>query len=92
MMKALRGLHSRFEQRAFGKMPWMRYRKVINEPIEIDENGVSVRGRTNAVIAANVNEPGDSRVSSRQKVRVVQRNGKTEVFEHSTETDEGGAT
>jgi hypothetical protein len=67
----------------------MKYRKVINEPIEIDEDGVSVRGGVNAVIAANVNEPGDSHVSSRQRVRVVQRNGKTEVFEHTSDIDEG---
>ena len=65
----------------------MKFRKVINEPIEHDEDGVSVTGGVNAVISANVNESGDSSVSNKQKVRVVQRNGRTEVFEHSSEVD-----
>lgn len=40
------------------------------------------------VIAANVNESGTTNsVSSRQKVRIVQRGGKTEVYEHETEVD-----
>ncbi|MEA2434278.1 MAG: hypothetical protein QOG54_1735 [Actinomycetota bacterium] len=68
----------------------MKYRKVINEPIEVDEDGVTIRGGVNAVIAATVNE-GNSRVSSHQKVRVVQRNGITEVFEQSSDVDTGDA-
>jgi hypothetical protein len=66
----------------------MKYRKVINQPIEVDENGVTIRGGVNAVVAATINEPGDNQVSSHQKVRVVQRNGVTEVFEHSTDDDD----
>jgi hypothetical protein len=34
-----------------------------------------------------VNEPGTTRTSRRTKTRIVQRNGRTEVFE--TETDAG---
>jgi hypothetical protein len=69
----------------------VKFRKVINEPIEVDEDGVHIAGGVNAVISANVNEPGTkSHVSSKQKVRVVQRNGKTYV-EHETETDEDEA-
>ncbi len=66
----------------------MKYRKVINEPIEIDEEGVTVRGGVNAVIAATVNEGGHQHVSSRQTMRVVQRNGITEGFEHSAADEE----
>jgi hypothetical protein len=55
----------------------MKYRKVINEPIEVDEDGVHIVGGVNAVISANVNEPGGkSHASSKQKIRVVQRKGR----------------
>ncbi|MEA2447281.1 MAG: hypothetical protein QOK47_918 [Actinomycetota bacterium] len=67
----------------------MKFRKVINKPIRGDEDGVSVAGGVNAVVNANVNEPGsESHVSSKQKVRVVQRGGRTETFEVESETDD----
>jgi hypothetical protein len=65
----------------------MKYRKVINEPIEVDRDGVTIRGGVNAVISASVNETGVQHVSTHQKVRVVQRDGVTEVFEHSSDDD-----
>jgi hypothetical protein len=68
----------------------MRFKKVINEPIDQEVDGVHVTGGINAVITANVNESGSSvtRVSSKQ--RIVQRNGKTEVFEQTNDTDDEG--
>ena len=66
----------------------MKFRKVINEPIDVDEDGVRVTGGVNAVVNANVNEPGsDSHVSSKQRVRVVQRGGRTETLEVESETE-----
>ncbi len=65
-----------------------KFRKVINEPIEIDEDGVTVGGGINAVVSANVNEKGSPHVSSKQRVKVVQRAGRTEVLEHESETEE----
>jgi hypothetical protein len=41
-------------------------------------------------VAANVNEPGTSRVSSRQRTRIVQRGGHTEVFRDDETHTEGG--
>lgn len=65
----------------------MRFRKVISE--KVDESGVT--GAINAAIAANIgSEPRQQKVSSRQKVRVVQRGGKTEVFEHESDVDTEG--
>jgi hypothetical protein len=70
-------------------------RKIINEAIDEERDGVRVTGGVNAVVAATVNESGASagrsrsvsRVSSRQ--RIVQRNGETVVHEHHVETDDG---
>jgi hypothetical protein len=62
----------------------MDVRKVVNRRIRHSRDGVDVVGDINAVIAANVNEPGgSSHVSSKQ--RIVQRNGETVVSEHTTE-------
>ncbi|HVM00312.1 MAG TPA: hypothetical protein VM324_13555 [Egibacteraceae bacterium] len=68
----------------------MRIRKVINKPIDVEREGARIAGAVNAVVAANVNEPGRSvsRVSSRQ--RIVQRNGRTEVHEQRIESDDLG--
>ena len=69
----------------------MKIRKIISKPFQHDSEEGSIAGSVNAVVSANVNEPGEShtRVSSRQ--RIVQRNGRTEVFEEhhssSSETD-----
>ncbi len=69
----------------------MKIKKIISKPFRHEDENVSAAGGVNAVVSANVNEPGSSqtRVSSRQ--RIVQRNGRTEVFEEhhssSNETD-----
>jgi hypothetical protein len=66
----------------------MKFKKVINEPIAEEKDGVSVAGGVNAVIAGSINEPNNSsHVSSKQKVRVVQRGGKTEVFEEESSSE-----
>jgi hypothetical protein len=70
----------------------LKFRKIISKPFRHEGKDASVAGGLNAVVSANVNEPGRShtRVSSRQ--RIVQRNGRTEVFEEhhssSSETDD----
>jgi hypothetical protein len=65
----------------------VKLRKVIQQRIRKDADGVSLAGGIDAVVSANVNEPGTTRTSRRTKTRIVQRNGRTEVFE--TETDAG---
>ena len=65
----------------------MKLRKVIHRQIRQNADGVSVAGGLDAVVAASVNEPGETQTSVRSKTRIVQRNGRTEVFE--TETDAG---
>jgi hypothetical protein len=65
----------------------MKLRKVIQRQIRRNADGVSVAGGLDAVVSANVNEPGTTETSVRSKTRIVQRNGRTEVFE--TETDAG---
>jgi hypothetical protein len=65
----------------------MKLRKVIRRRIRSDADGVSVAGGIDAVVSAAVNEPGETTTSVRSKTRIVQRNGRTEVFE--TETDAG---
>ena len=66
----------------------MNIRKIIERRIRHSGDGVDVVGDVNAVISANVNEPGgSSHVSSSQ--RVVQRAGKTVVSE---KTDRGGSS
>jgi hypothetical protein len=65
----------------------VKLRKVIQKQIRRDADGVSVAGGLNAVVSANVNEPGTTETSVRTKTRIVQRNGRTEVFE--TESDSG---
>lgn len=65
----------------------MRYRKVIDEEVATSEDGASIAGAVNAVIAANVNEPGSrTRVSRKQKIKVTQRDGHTEVHTSTSES------
>jgi hypothetical protein len=67
----------------------VRISKKIRKPFEKVSDGTNVVGGLTGVISANVNEPGSSnRVSTHQSVRVVQRGGKTQVFETAS-TDEG---
>ena len=68
----------------------MKVRKVLRKHLRRAGAGVDVAGDLNAVVAANVNEPGTSRVSSRQRTRIVQRGGHTEVFRDDETHTEGG--
>jgi hypothetical protein len=67
----------------------VKLRKVIQRRIQKDADGVSIAGAINAVVSANVNEPGVNKTSVRSTTRIVQRNGRTEVFETTTDTDSG---
>lgn len=55
----------------------MRLRKVVRRPIRIEEDGVNVEGGVNAVVAANINEPGSSqrKVSSNPHASSSDRGG-----------------
>jgi hypothetical protein len=56
----------------------MKIRKLIHKRLKHDEAGVQVAAAVDAVVSANVNEPGSTtRASSRQTV--VQREGRTVV-------------
>jgi hypothetical protein len=64
----------------------MKINKVIRRRLRERLRGVDVAGDLNAVIAANVNEPGSStHVSSKQTV--VQRSGRTEMDTKTSEED-----
>jgi hypothetical protein len=67
----------------------MKVRKVFKEQFKSRKKGVNTASAVNAVVSANVNEPGSkrTRVSSRQ--RVVQRGGRT-VVESEEVRDEDG--
>ena len=52
----------------------MKVRKVIRRNLRHSDKGVSIAGDVNAVIAANVNEPGSSHVS----VSSTQRSDETD--------------
>ena len=72
----------------------MDIRKIIQRRIRHSGGGVNAAADVNAVVAANVNEAGSSHthVSRRQSTRIVQRGGKTEVYEEHRDppADEGG--
>jgi hypothetical protein len=70
-----------------GDQTGVKLRKVIQRRIQKNADGVSAAGAINAVVSANVNEPGTTQTSVRSSTRIVQRNGRTEVFE--TETNAG---
>jgi hypothetical protein len=65
----------------------MKLRKVIQKRLRRDGDGVSVAGGLDAVVSANVNEPGRSETNVRSHTRIVQRNGRTEVFETESQSD-----
>lgn len=65
----------------------VKLRKVIQRRIERSADGSSVAASLNAVIAANVNETGANEATTRSKTRIVQRGGRTEVFETESEID-----
>jgi hypothetical protein len=62
----------------------MKYRKVINKKLDDSSDGVNVAGGINAVIAANINEPGTTHTSVSSKQTIVQKNGKTYVHEEES--------
>lgn len=70
----------------------MPFRKIISQPIVVDEAGLRLVGAVNAVVVATMKDARRSttRLSSHQRVRIVQRGGKTEVFEHESRVEEGG--
>lgn len=66
----------------------MKVRKVIRKGIDSKKDGIRVAGGVNAVVAANVHEPGSQgvRVSSRQ--RIVQSSRGTQIHEDRIDTSE----
>jgi len=71
-----------------GHQPAVSFRKAIQRHIRAQTDNVDLSADVNAVVAANINEPGSStHVSSKQ--RIVQRSGKTAVA--GDETGQGGA-
>lgn len=64
----------------------MKVRKNISEPIDIERDGVRVVGGINAVVNANINEPGTSVSSSRQKIRIKMRGGKSTVAQEEVDS------
>ncbi len=54
----------------------MKLRKVLQRRLRHESEGVNVAGDVNAVIAANVNEPGPTHTHVSSKQRVVQRSGR----------------
>jgi hypothetical protein len=70
----------------------MRLRKIIRKTIRRSGPGGTVAGGVNVVVAANVDEPGNSRTSVSSRQRVVQRGGRTEVtYEESDNRRSRGA-
>jgi hypothetical protein len=64
----------------------MRLRKVIRKAIRQSGPGGEVAGSINAVVAANVDEPGPARTSVSSRQRVAQRGGRSEP----RQTTQGG--
>jgi hypothetical protein len=68
----------------------MRIRKVVNRRLRRSSRGTSVAGDVNAVVAVNLNEPGEARTRATQRVRVVQRStDETPASEERHEANEG---
>jgi len=87
MPQASNALDDSFSGPYVGNQQGVKLRKVIRRRIRTDTDGVSAAGGIDAVVSANVNEPGTTRTTVRSKTRIVQRGGRTEVFE--TDTDAG---
>jgi hypothetical protein len=64
----------------------MRFLKIIRKRLDHSQDGVNVAGGIDAVVSANVNEPGKSRTSVRSRQTIVQRSGRTD----QKSQDEGG--
>jgi hypothetical protein len=63
----------------------MKIRKVINRPIHLERKGVNVAGGLTGAISANVGESGANEVASKSEVRIVQKDGRTEVTQRNSE-------
>jgi hypothetical protein len=62
-------------------------RKVVQKKIRRSGNGVNIAADVNAVVATSTGKSGGgAAVSRRQSVRVVQKNGHTEVTEEISES------
>ncbi len=70
----------------------MNLRKVISRRFHRTGSAGQVAGDVNAVVSANIGEPGSvSHTSSRHRTRVVQRSGKTVVSETEASDKKEGA-
>jgi hypothetical protein len=68
----------------------MNIRRIIEQRIRHHGKGVNAAGDVHAVISANVGKGSShTHVSSRSRQRIIQRSGRTEVFEER-ETSRGG--
>jgi len=61
--------------------------KIVKKRVRRSGGGVNLVADVNAVIASSRGSTGHVRASSRRSVRIVQKDGRTEV----TETREGGS-
>lgn len=68
-------------------------RKVVRKRVRRTEGGVNIVGDVNAVVASHARRgAGEVGASARQRVRIVQRNGRTLVTEeHKAERTTGEA-
>ncbi len=74
-----------------GNREAMNVRKIIDKAVRHRSGGSEIVGDVNAVVAANVGEKGSRNVvSSRRRTRIVQRNGRTEISETTSDKPEGG--
>jgi hypothetical protein len=70
----------------------MKVRKLFKKSLRHEDDDVQMAGSVNAVVSANVNEPGSRvRASSRQRQRIVQREGRTIVESEETEQESSGS-
>ncbi len=64
-----------------GLLEAMKFRKIINKAFGSQDDDVNVAGQVTGAVNANVGERGSQRTRVSSKVRVVQRDGVTEVSE-----------
>jgi len=68
----------------------MKIRKVIRRRIQGGADGTTVAGIVQAVVSANVGEPGTTATNVHTRTKIVQRDGRTEVFETESDSPEEG--
>jgi hypothetical protein len=59
----------------------MKVRKVFGKRLRRQGRGANVAGDVSVVVSANVNEPGSAATHVSRRERIVQRAGRTEVFD-----------